>query len=58
MEISKTVALLARPEAMLQTLFVYIFAIESFTQKRICQLNARECGINEDFNQNGSLIIS
>ena len=26
--------------------------------KRLCELNTRECDIKEDFNQNGSLIIS
>ena len=60
MEISKTAVLLANKhhsKEMLQTLFVYIFTM-SFTQKRLCQLNARECCIKEDFNQNGSLIIS
>ena len=30
----------------------------SFTQKRLCQWNARKCSIKEDFNQNDSLSIS
>ena len=34
------------------------FAMYLFTQKRLCQWNARKCSIKEDFNQNGSLSIS
>ena len=34
--------------------FVYIFAMNLFTQKRLCQWNARKCCIKADFNQNGS----
>ena len=29
-----------------------------FTQKRLCELNARESGTKKDFNQIGGLIIS
>ena len=43
---------------MLQMSFVYIFAMYLFTQKRLCQWNARKCSIKEDFYQNGSLSIS
>ena len=49
---------LSEQKKMLQMIFVYIFALYSFTQKRLCQWNARKCSINEDFNQNGSLSIS
>ena len=38
--------------------FRLIFAMNSFTQKRRCQWNARKCSIREDFNQIGSLSIS
>ena len=34
------------------------FAMYLFTQKRLCQWNARNCSIKEDFNQNGSLNFS
>ena len=47
-----------RPEKVLQMIFVYIFAMYLFTQKRLCQWNARKCSIKEVFNQNGSLSIS
>ena len=47
-----------RPEKMLQKIFVWIFAMYSFTQKRLCQWNARKSSIKEDFNQNDSLSIS
>ena len=30
----------------------------SFMQKRLCQWNARKCGIKEDFNQNVRLSIA
>ena len=43
---------------MLQMIFVLIFAMYSFDQKRLCQWNARKCSIKADFNQNGSLSIS
>ena len=33
-------------------------AYKRFSYNRLCELNARESGIKEDFNQNGSLIIS
>ena len=63
MEISKSVVLLANEhqsdqKKMLQMIFVKLFAMHSFTQKRLCQWNARKCSIKEDFNQNGSLSIS
>ena len=54
MKISKSAVLLANE----QMIFVKIFAIYSFTQKRLCDWNARKCSIKEDFNQNGSLNIS
>ena len=55
----KSAVLLANePEKMLQMIFVYIFATYSFTQKRLCQRNARKWSIKEDFNQNDSLSIS
>ena len=39
----KSAVLLANePEKMLQMIFVYIFATYSFTQKRLCQRNARK----------------
>ena len=41
-----------RPEEMLKAIFVYI-AMQPFTQKRLCEMNARECDTKEDFNQNG-----
>ena len=43
------------PEKMLQMIFVEIFAMYLFTQKRLCQWNARKCSMEEDFYQNGSL---
>ena len=63
MEISTPAVLLAiehqsDQEKMLQMIFVIIFAMYSFTQKRLCQWNARKCSIKEGFNQNGSLSIS
>ena len=63
MEISKSVVLLANEhqsdqKKMLQMISVYIFAMYSFTHKRLCQRNARKCSIKIDFNQNGSLSIS
>ena len=54
MEISNSAVLLANE----QMIFVKIFAIYSFMQKRLCSWNARKCSIKEDFNQNGSLSIS
>ena len=33
--------------------FRYVFV----HAKQLCQWNARKCSINEDFNQNGSLIF-
>ena len=47
-----------RPEIMLQMIFVVIFAIYSFTQKRLCQWNVRKCSIKKGFNEDGSLSIS
>ena len=63
MEISKTDILLANEhqsdqKKMLQMIFVKIFALYSFTQKRLCQWNARKRSIKADFNQNSSLSIS
>ena len=63
MEISKSAVLLANEhqsdqKKMLKMIFVLIFAMYSFTQKRLCQWNVRKCSIKEDFNQNGSLSIS
>ena len=63
MEISKSALLLANEhrsdqKKMLQMIFVYIFAMYSLLQKRLCQWNARKCTIKEDFNQNDSLSIS
>ena len=62
-EISKSALLLANEhwrnqKKMLQMIFVWFFAMCSFTQKRLCQWNARKCSIKEGFNQNGSLSIS
>ena len=39
-----------QPEKIIQMIFVYIFAMYLFTQKRLCQWNARKCSIKEDFN--------
>ena len=47
-----------RPDKMLQMIFVLIFAMCSFRQKRLCQWNARKWSIMEDFDQNDSLRIS
>ena len=63
MEISKSALLLANEHRSdqkknLQMIFAWIFAMYSFTQKRLCQWNARKSSIKEDFNQNDSLIIS
>ena len=63
MEFSKPALLLANEhlsdqKKMLQKIFVCIFAMYSFTQKRLCQWNARKSSIKEDFNQNDSLSIS
>ena len=63
MEISKSALLLANKnrtdqKKMLQMIFVWIFAMYSFMQKRLCQWDARKCTIKEDFNQNDSLSIS
>ena len=63
MEISKSAEFLVNEhqndqKKMLQMIFVWIFGMYSFTQKRLCQLNARKCSIKEDFNQNDSLSIS
>ena len=62
MEISKSDLLLANEhrsdqKKMLKKIFVWIFAMYSFTQKRLCQWNARKSSIKEDFNQNDSLSI-
>ena len=46
------------PEKILQMIFVVIFAIYSFTQKRLCQWNGRKCSIKKGFNEDGSLSIS
>ena len=61
MDISKTILLLANEHHSDQKKcykrFSYIFSqCNLLHKKRLCQLNARECGIKEDFNQNGSLI--
>ena len=63
MEILKSAVLLANEHQseqknMLQMIFVYTFAMYSFTQNRLCQWNTRKCSIKEDFNQNDSLSIS
>ena len=62
-EISKSAVLLANNikaagKKMLQMIYVVIFAIYSFTQKRLCQWNIRKCSIKKGFNENGSLSIS
>ena len=38
--------------------FTDAFSMNAFKQKQLCQSNAREYCIKEDFNQNGSRIIS
>ena len=63
MEILKSALLLANEhrsgqKKMLQMIFVWIFAMYSLTQKRLCQWNVKKCSIKEDFNQNDSLSIS
>ena len=63
MEILKSAVLLANEhlsdqKKMLQMIFVYIFAVYSFTQERLCQWNARKCSNKEDLNQTGSLSTS
>ena len=62
MEISKLAVLLANEhqsdqKKMLHMVFASIFAMYSFTQKRLCQWNARKCSIKEDFYQNGIISI-
>ena len=62
MEISKSAVLLANEHQSdhknVTNNFVKNFGLCSFTQKRLCQWNARKCSIKADFNQNGSLSIS
>ena len=60
MEILKSAVSLANEhqsdqKKMLPMIFVQIFAMYSFTQKRLCQWDVRKCSIKEDFNQNDSL---
>ena len=62
-QILKSAVLLANEhqrdqKKMLQMIFAYIFVMNSFTQKRRCQWNARNYSIREDFNIIGSLSIS
>ena len=62
MGISKTAVFLANKyqsdQKMLQTLFNIYFCDVIVHAKRLSQLNARECCIKEDFNKNGSPLIS
>ena len=63
MESLKSAVLLANePESdqkkMSQMIVVKIFAMYSFTQKRLCRWNARKCSIKQDFNRNGSFSFS
>ena len=45
-------------KTMQHMIFIYIFAMYLFMQRRLCQRNARKCSIKEDFNQTGSVSIS